>query len=74
MCPGCVWTSIFDVEDAPALVREPAAKSNPIFFWIKRWLHVARIVRLGYNVCKCAHVSRRVYYLLISVSSSASCC
>lgn len=50
---GCVWSSIFDAEDAPALVKEAGAKSNPQLIWVLRWLHTSRTVRMGYNVFWC---------------------
>lgn len=37
-----------------------------MLMWIKRWLHVARIVRLGYNVFKCACALRLLLLPMLS--------
>lgn len=47
---GCIWTTVFDAEDAPDIVRGDASRRNSVLMWVKRWLHVARIIRLGYNI------------------------
>lgn len=35
-------------------MRGDASRRSSVLMWVKRWLHVARIIRLGYNIYKCA--------------------
>jgi hypothetical protein len=50
VCPGCVWDSLLERPDTPALLKD---MEGPGATWFLRWWHVARIIRLGYNVFNC---------------------